>query len=69
MNQQELERLWAKGELANVAHAFGDVVRVDARTSGRVVALLSVTPEAEYVVELPDGTSRVAKQSEISRAD
>jgi hypothetical protein len=69
MNQQELERLWAKGELANVAHVFGTVVRINARATGRVVALLSVTPEAEYVIELPDGTSRVAKQSEISRAE
>lgn len=69
MNQQELERLWVKGELPSVAHAFGNVVRVDTRTTGRVVALVSVTPEAQYVVELPDGTSRVAKQSEIACAD
>ncbi len=72
MTQYELERLWADGSLRGVAYGFGNEVRVKsggrAGEVGRVVALLAVEPQPEYVVEYPDGRSITAAESDLERA-
>lgn len=72
MNQRDLEALWIRGELAGVEYRFGDCVRItvppDAPATGRIVALLTVTPEPGYVIELPDGSSVNANQGNLERA-
>lgn len=70
MNQMDLEGQWVKREgIPGVSYRFGAPVRVccgeAAGATGRVVALLALDPSPEYVVELPDGSSVVARQSEL----
>jgi hypothetical protein len=72
MNQQQLEARWLRGELPSVHYRFGEIVAAglsaEVSASGRVVALLTLAPEPEYVIELPDGTSINAQQSALHRA-
>jgi hypothetical protein len=70
MTQMELEQRWTRPEgIPGVAHRFGAPVRVcsgeEAGQTGRIVALLTLEPSPEYVVELPSGSSLVVRQNEI----
>jgi hypothetical protein len=72
MTQYELEQLWVKGALPGVAYSFGNKVRLKAGERagevGRIVALLAVEPQPDYVIEYPDGRSERAEESDIERA-
>ena len=68
MNQYEIESLWIKNGL-NVTFQHGDVARVksgeDAGKEGRVIALFRLEPSPTYVLELLDGSSVVAIESDL----
>lgn len=68
MTQYEIEKLWISEGL-NVAFQFGDVVRLKAGDrrgeTGEVIALFKLEPVPTYLVELPDGKSVVAPESEL----
>ena len=72
MTQCELEQLWVDGALPDVSYKFGDEVRLKsgerAGEAGRIVALWTIEPAPNYIVEFPDGTSESASQSEVERA-
>jgi hypothetical protein len=72
VNQYELETLWANGSLPNVAYRFDNKVRLKtgerAGEVGRIVALLAIEPQPDYVIEYPDGRSKRAVESDIERA-
>ena len=72
MTQYELEQLWVKGSLPSVAYSFDNKVRLKAGERagevGRIVALLSIEPHPDYVIEYPDGRSKRAVESDIERA-
>lgn len=69
MTQCELEGLWTKGLLPDVAYRFGDEVRavsgVRSGEAGRVVALLQLEPSPLYAIELPNGESLNLRQTEL----
>lgn len=68
MTQYEIESLWVEDGL-NVGFSFGDLVRVKSGDSigkqGRIVALFALEPQPTYVIELPDGSSIVAVETDI----
>jgi len=68
MTQYEIESQWVEDGL-NVEFSFGDIVRVKSGESvgkgGRIVALIVLEPQPTYVIELPDGYSVVAIESDI----
>ena len=72
MTQYEIEQLWVEGGLPNVTYKFGDEVRLKsgerAGEAGRVVALWTIDPDPNYIIEFPDGTSESASQAEVQRA-
>lgn len=72
MNQYELETLWVKGALPDVAYRFDNKVRMKtgerAGEVGRVVGLLAIKPQPDYVIEYPDGRSKRALESDIESA-
>jgi len=72
MTQQEIETLWVKNRLT-VAFRFGDIVRVTnsehAGKSGRIVALFTLDPYPTYVIELMDGSSVVAVESDLKSVE
>jgi hypothetical protein len=68
MNHYELESRWVEGKRM-VKFSFDDPVR---RLSGdqkgelcRIVALWKTEPEAQYIIEFPDGTSASATETEL----
>ena len=69
MTQYELEQLWVDGALPDVSYKFGDEVRLKsgerAGETGRIVALWTIAPVPNYIVEFPDGTSENAIQSDL----
>ena len=72
MNQQEIEGRWVEKKL-NVKFAFDDLVMLLSGDRvgeiGHVVALWTLEPEPQYVIELPDGTSENAIQSSLRAMD
>ena len=72
MTQQEIEDLWTEGALS-VAFRFSDTVRINSAEhlsqTGRIVALFALEPYPTYVIELPDGSSVVAVEPDLSRVD
>ena len=72
VNQYELETLWVKGSLTDVAYSFGNKVRLKtgerAGEVGKIVALLTVEPQPDYVIEYADGRSKRAVESDIEPA-
>lgn len=73
MTQYELESLWVKSALPDVAYAFDTRVKAIAGEhighAGRVVALLSAEPNPFYMIEEAEGTSFSAEQSELESVD
>ena len=71
MTQFETETHWVGNQL-NVAFNFGDTVRLRSGDrigeTGRIVALIELTPFPYYVIELPDGTNANAIEPEIEQA-
>ena len=72
MTQYELEQLWVKGALPSVAYSPGNKVRLKtgerAGEVGRVVALLAIEPQPDYIIEYHDGRSKRAVESDIESA-
>ena len=72
VTQYELELLWVKGALPGVAYRPGNKVRLKtgerAGEVGRIVSLLTIVPQPDYIIEYPDGRSKRAVESDIERA-
>jgi hypothetical protein len=73
MTQYEIEKLWVRGKLANVAHSFDDTVRLKtgkrAGEIGRVVALFAIEPKPHYIIEFSDGLSENVVEGNIEVAE
>lgn len=68
MTQYEIESLWVEDGL-DVEFSFGDIVRVKSGENvgkeGRIVALFALEPQPTYMIELPDGSSVAAVETDI----
>lgn len=68
MSQFEIESLWVENRL-EVAFSFGDIVRIksgeNVGTEGRIVALFELEPHPTYMIELFDGSSVAAIESDL----